>query len=710
MESKKLFWQVAALCAIAAIALHAMTWNSPPLFDDKLQLTQKYIFSEYAVPFTLWQRWLSYGTFAWSYKLFGESWPLLRLENVLLHAGTVLALLAFYARLYAIMRIPSKPAILLAGAGAFVFAVHPITVYAVSYLIQRSIVMAALFSVLALIATLLAMETGRRRWLAAAAVSYVLALSSKEHAVMLPLVAASLVYIANRENGGQGSRRYHLYIFIPFILSVVAVAAKYHAWIAAPFDEASVALLGQLGKQYPAVAQHAYLLSVMNEAYLFFKYLVLWLIPNPAWMSVDMRQSFPTELTAWPEVLGPIMYLAYGVVALYLIRRGAEAAILGFGLLVPWLLFPTEFATVWIQDSFVLYRSYLWMIGLPALLPWVYRRLGVKVTIIIVALLTIISVWASMDRMTTFKSEYALWNDAVRYNEYIANPVALGRERAYNERGSLNIQMGKVDEALADYGKALAVNPQDPSLYANRAALMILLNRDAEAAVDLAKALKLDPRHPHALYNRAAMLARGGKEDLAMAELNAILADFELASADAYSARGTLLLKQQQFEKAITDFTAALHMQPGNASAYMSRGGAKVALGDGPGALSDYEQAIAINPTLIGPRTNRALLLLQMGKYPEALNEADAAVAVDSQAVRPHLVRAQIYVATGRLDDAMAEYDRVLEKNPNEAMTRLNRGEVETALGRIQAARADLDAACKLGLAQGCAKLAALPK
>ena len=711
MNSKRTTGLLAAVLALAAIALHSLTLHSPPLFDDKLLLTANQIFTDYSVPFTIWQRWLSYGTFAWTYQLFGENWPVFRAENVLLHAATAIALMYFYKKLFQKLELPEGPAIYLAAAGALLFAVHPAGVYAVSYLIQRSIVMATLFSILALMALLKAFENGQRRWLAMAVVAYVLALSSKEHALMLPLVAGAMVYLLNRHKSDLPLRRSLMYSVLLFLAALATVAGIYHELIAAPFDEASRNLVKRMGENYPAVAAHPYLLSVFNEAYLFFKYLALWLLPVPSWLSVDMRQPFPTSLTAWPQVLGPALYVLYGIGAYYFLKKGGNKGLLGFGLIVPWLLYPTEFSTVWIQDPFVMYRGYFWLIGLPALLPWVYSKFGARAVMAIVGVLAIVFTWASIIKLDTFKTEYALWNDAVRYNnDRVDDPTAQGRERAYNERALLNAQSGKIAEALADYNEAIGINPRDPALYTNRAALRVLLSQDDEAAKDLGKALSLDPNYPQALYNRAAMHARAGKEDLAMQELDAILARPETETADARIARATLLLKRQQFDKAIQDYSRALKMQSGNANVYASLAGAKAAVGDWQGALEAFGQVVALNPGSIEARTNRALVLLQLGKKQEALADADAAVAIDPNLARPHLVRAQIYITLNRVDDAIAEYDRILEKNPNEAMAHLNRGEVAMAMGRLQAARTDIDAACKLGLKPACAKLAAMPR
>lgn len=64
------------------------------------------------------------------------------------------------------------------------FALHPLAVYAVGYLIQRSILMATLFALLACWAFVRGLQTRSPAWFTGALLSYLLAVLSKEHAVM----------------------------------------------------------------------------------------------------------------------------------------------------------------------------------------------------------------------------------------------------------------------------------------------------------------------------------------------------------------------------------------------------------------------------------------------------------------------------------------------------------------------------------------------
>src|SRR5262249_43373915 len=116
--------------------------------------------------------------------------------------------------------------------------------------------------------------------------------------------------------------------------------------IAAP-DEA-----GEVAGRYP--------LSVINQGFLFFRYLLTWFLPLPRLMPVDVRTAFPARLASWPQAAGFIVWLVWPAIAIALLVRGGRAGLAGFAMLGPWLLMLPEVAAVRVQEPFVLYRSYLW--------------------------------------------------------------------------------------------------------------------------------------------------------------------------------------------------------------------------------------------------------------------------------------------------------------------------------------------------------------
>src|SRR3954471_11306872 len=184
----------AALLLAAAFALYWTTLRNPLVFDDQY-LTPHTLSTYYAASASHLQlRWLSDATFAWIHSVFGDNMMWQRVLNIALHRATAAALFGFLARLFETV-MPERPYRALAFFGAAWFLVHPVAVYGVAYLIERSIVLATLFSVLTLWFVLEGLLRRALRWYAAAAAAYLLALWSKEHAVMVPAVAAALAVL-----------------------------------------------------------------------------------------------------------------------------------------------------------------------------------------------------------------------------------------------------------------------------------------------------------------------------------------------------------------------------------------------------------------------------------------------------------------------------------------------------------------------------------
>lgn len=115
-------------------------------------------------------------TYTVDWEIGGGSPFVFHLVNVLLHAAVTVLVLLLLLRLGADLSA--------AWAGAAVFAVHPVHVEAVANIVGRAEILAALFLVGACILYL----RGRRRWGTAVGVGtlYLLALASKENAIMLP--------------------------------------------------------------------------------------------------------------------------------------------------------------------------------------------------------------------------------------------------------------------------------------------------------------------------------------------------------------------------------------------------------------------------------------------------------------------------------------------------------------------------------------------
>src|SRR6516165_8858348 len=89
--------------------------------------------------------------------------------------------------------------------------------------------------------------------------------------------------------------------------------------------------------------------------------------------------------------------------------------------------------------------------------------------------------------------------------EIIENSKREGRENqiaAYNNRGNAYYARGNLDGALADYTKAILINPKYAQTYYNRANVYRAKGDLERAIADHTKAIKLDPKYAGAYVNR----------------------------------------------------------------------------------------------------------------------------------------------------------------------------------------------------------------
>ena len=497
-----------ALLLLAVVALYAGSLSAPLVFDDGGFFDDPKTIARYShTLFSLEPRWLSYTTLARTVDWLGFDIFWLRLGNVALHAANAVALFFFLKRLFQVTAThPDRPdgappsSVWFAFFGALIFALHPVAVYGVAYLIQRSTLMATLFMLLMLRVYLEGLLRGGWHWMLAAVLFYLAAVYSKEHSIAAPGVALALTLLIRKPSAALLRQIVPYAILLTLIAATVIYVLDEKGLLAAAYEPNAITILYSYAKMHGLTdLPHVYLLSILTQSWLFFKYLWLWLVPDPAWMSVDMREPFALSLFGW-HTLGLVAFLGYFCTAAWLLLKQGRMGLLGFALLFPWILFLTELSTVRAQEPFVLYRSYLWMPGLFAVLPVVFGWIVPKKAFILLGILCLLLIPLTLNRLDSFSSTLQLWDDAEKLVH--DKPGAYGVERIYFNRGTELGQLQRYDEAIADFTKAIAANPFD-FIYGNRAAAYYSLGRYQEALHDYDRAIELNPDNPNSYNGRA---------------------------------------------------------------------------------------------------------------------------------------------------------------------------------------------------------------
>ena len=507
-------WILSLFAVVCLIYLPFL--GNPLVFDDLAFFTTAALESYLTSTFQFGPRWLPFASFSWTNEIFSNVIPhFFRLGNVLLHA--INAILLFYLLRHLIAAVISElknSKVIVWGAwyGAIFFAASPVAVYATGYLIQRTILMATLFALIMQLAYVRGLLTGQKKWLLLSVAAYFLAAFSKEHGVMAIAVLAAITVLL-RDKTRVNTRSLWL-VWGAFITVGLLVILSSNGVIGKPYEPMAAEIFTQ--QKITASTPLLHLLSVLTQAGLYFKYLMLWLLPNPAWMSVDMRETFVPSLTAWQGWLGATSFVAYGVVAIRLLLRPRWQGLVGLALLYPWLQFIVEFSTIRVQEPFVLYRSYLWMPGLALFIPLLLAKFPGPRTILALSCIALLLVPLSWNRLWIFGDNYRLWNDAavIMPNEQVA-----GADRVLYNRGYAAMAKSKWNEAVEDMQKVVALSPQLAPVHKGLGSAYFNAGRYQEAIAQYDEAISLDQDDADVYFGKGLALKRLHEDEKAMQQM-----------------------------------------------------------------------------------------------------------------------------------------------------------------------------------------------
>ena len=153
------------------------------------------------------------------------------------------------------------------------------------------------------------------------------------------------------------------------------------------------------------------------------------------------------------------------------------------------------------------------------------------------------------------------------------------------------------------YTSAISLNPSEAMFYYNRAVSLLALFKDdgnsghlTVASADLDRSIELNPAYSNSYSMRAETETLMKKYEAAVSDYTAAI-NLNPGDPQLWYNRGLLRLKRLNDSKgSISDASKALKLDPQFAAAFCLRGLAKLNLGDKKGACSDYRRAGNIDP------------------------------------------------------------------------------------------------------------------
>lgn len=131
----------------------------------------------------------------------------------------------------------------------------------------------------------------------------------------------------------------------------------------------------------------------------------------------------------------------------------------------------------------------------------------------------------------------------------------------HNERASVLLQLDRLEEAEADYLRAIELSPPYFEVFTNLGQCYRRMGLMEKAIQQYSRALDLEPGHLLGRLGRAKAYEEAGERAAAIDDYSAVLA-LDSSLWEAFGNRGALLYEAGRLHEALADFDAAIKLRP----------------------------------------------------------------------------------------------------------------------------------------------------
>ena len=227
--------------------------------------------------------------------------------------------------------------------------------------------------------------------------------------------------------------------------------------------------------------------------------------------------------------------------------------------------------------------------------------------------------------------------------------------------GNSLFHQGRVDEAIIQYQKALALWPESADAHAGLGSIFYQKRRWDEAIIQYQKALEIKP-------------------------------DF----AKAHNNLGYCFLQIGRVNEAITEFKKALEIKPDFAEAHNTLGDCLLQIGRLNEAIIQYQKASEIKPDFVEAHNNFGYVLFQKGRVNEAIAHFQRALEINPDFAEAHYNLGNCLFLIGRVDEAIVHYRKAIELQPRLLQAYNNLGDAFRQKGMAAEAMANYQKAIEL--------------
>lgn len=255
-----------------------------------------------------------------------------------------------------------------------------------------------------------------------------------------------------------------------------------------------------------------------------------------------------------------------------------------------------------------------------------------------------------------FVTSYGNW--LIRLQDYELESYKSGA--AYGKQG-------EYDRAIADFNRAIELNPKDAVAYYNRGNVYRKKGEYHRAISDYSKALEINPEYTLAYKARGITYGEKEEYDRAIADYNRAI-ELNANDALAYFGRGYIYEKKREYDQAISNYDKAIEIDPKFGLSYNNRGVALSKKKEYDKAIADYSKAIQLNSRYDLAYCNRGYAYYGKGLYDQAISDYSKAIEINPRFAAAYNRRGLAYSVKGLYDNATDDYNKAIEIKPDDSL------------------------------------------
>ncbi|MGW0906904.1 tetratricopeptide repeat protein [Streptomyces sp. NPDC002853] len=256
-------------------------------------------------------------------------------------------------------------------------------------------------------------------------------------------------------------------------------------------------------------------------------------------------------------------------------------------------------------------------------------------------------------------------------------------------------ESGAYEQALAEYDRAIALDPELARAHYGKGSTRAKQGDFAAAITELDRAVAVDPDYHRALRLRGEYHRVLGNWGESIRDLSRAI-EIQPTDAYAWASRGAAQYSIEQDDEALADLNRAVELDPEYAWALARRARIWGHRGQRAEQMADLDRAARVSPQSAFVACERGDALRTADRPEEALAEYDRAIGLNDVYTSAYASRGAALNDLGRHEEALADLDRSLDLHPGNAWALTQRAGVHRVLGDHERALADVDRACAL--------------